>query len=125
MHSNIGEVSLHYIDWERDGVLVLNLTGKLVLGEGTRSFRQLIQDALAIGKKDIILNLGEVVHIDSSGLGELVTSHSTVRREGGRMKLVKLTPRAHALVNLTKLHTVFEIYEDEDTALRSFRPPAA
>lgn len=118
-------MSLHYIDWERDGVLVLNLTGKLVLGDGTRVFRQLIQDALAIGKKDIILNLGEVVHIDSSGLGELVTSHSTVKRAGGRMKLVKLTHRAYELVNLTKLHTVFEIYEDEDTALRSFRPPAA
>jgi anti-sigma B factor antagonist len=117
-------MSLHYIDWEREGVLVLNLTGKLVLGDGTRMFRQLIQDALAIGKKDIILNLGEVVHIDSSGLGELVNSHSTVKRQGGRLKLVKLTPRAHELVNLTKLHTVFEIYDTEDSALLTFRPAA-
>jgi anti-sigma B factor antagonist len=116
-------MSLHYIDWEREGVLVLNLTGKIVLGEGTRTFRQLIQDALAIGKKDIILNLAEVVHIDSSGLGELVTSHSSVKRQGGHLKLIKLTSRAHELVNLTKLHTVFEIYEDEEAALLSFRPP--
>jgi len=116
-------MALHYIDWEREGVLVLNLTGRLVLGDGTRTFRQLIQDALTIGKKDIILNLGEVVHIDSSGLGEMVNSHSIVKRHGGRMKLVKLTPRAHELVNLTKLHTVFEIYDDEESALRSFHPP--
>lgn len=116
-------MSLHYVHWERDGVLVLNLTGKLVLGDETRTFRQLIQDALTIGKKDMILNLGEVVHIDSSGLGELVSSHSMVKRQGGRMKLVKLTPRAHDLVNLTKLHTVFEIFENEDAALRSFKPP--
>jgi anti-sigma B factor antagonist len=115
-------MSLHFIDWEREGVLVLNLTGKLVLGDETRTFRQLIQDALTIGKKDIILNLGEVVHIDSSGLGEMVTSHSSVKRQGGHLKLVKLTPRAQDLVNLTKLHTVFEIYDDEDSALRSFRP---
>jgi anti-sigma B factor antagonist len=66
-----------------------------------------------------------VVHIDSSGLGELVNSHSIIKRQGGHLKLVRLTLRAHELVNLTKLHTVFEIYDDEDSALRSFRPLSA
>jgi anti-sigma B factor antagonist len=118
-------MTLDFIDWEREGVLVLNLTGRISLGDGTRIFRQLIQDALQMGKKNIILNLREIVYIDSSGLGEMVTAHVTVSRQGGHLKLVQLSQRAHALVNLTRLHTLFEIYDDEESALRSFLTSSA
>jgi anti-sigma B factor antagonist len=115
----VGKI-LSFIDWEREGVLVLNLTGRIILGEGTRSLRELIHDALAMGKKDIVLNLGEVVHIDSSGLGEMVTLHTAVARAGGQLKLLKLTARAQDLMHISRLHTIFEIFQDEDSAVRSF-----
>lgn len=116
-------MSLTHIDWEREGVLVLSFTGRITLGEGTRLIRKLIADALEAGQKDILISLGEVFYIDSSGLGELVTAHLTVSRQGGRLKLAKLTARAQELLQLTKLHTVFEIYADEDTAVTSFQQP--
>ena len=121
--------SLTYIDWEVEGVTVLNLTGRLTLGDGTRIFRQLIVDAVGLGHRRIIVNLAEVLHIDSTGLGELVKAHTTLRVNGGKLKLIKLSSRAQALVQLTRLHTVFELFETEDQALASFReepaPPSA
>ncbi len=114
-------MALSYIDWDRNGILVLSLNGRLTLGEGTHLLRQLIDDALALGKKDIILNMSEVVYIDSTGLGELVARHKAVAQNGGKLKLAKLGSRAQALVQLTRLHTVFEIYNDEDSAVASFR----
>ena len=113
--------SLTYIDWEVEGVTVLNLTGRLTLGDGTRIFRQLIVDAVGIGKRKLIVNLAEVMHIDSTGLGELVKAHTTLRENGGKLKLIRLPSRAQALVQLTQLYTVFELFETEDQALASFR----
>lgn len=113
-------MSLSYIDWEVNGVTVLNLSGKLTLGDGTRIFRQLIDDAIGLGKKRVVLNMAEVFRIDSSGLGELVTAHIRMRRSGGKLKLIRLPSRTHELVQLTRLHSVFEFYNDEDSAVRSF-----
>ena len=93
--------SLTYIDWEVEGVTVLNLTGRLTLGDGTRIFRQLIVDVVGIGKRKLIVNLAEVIHIDSTGLGELVKAHTTLRENGGKLKLIRLPSRAQALVQLT------------------------
>ncbi|MDQ2944513.1 MAG: STAS domain-containing protein [Acidobacteriota bacterium] len=117
----MSRVSLTYIDWEVEGVTVLNLTGRLTLGDGTRIFRQLIIDAVGLGKKKVILNLADVTQIDSTGLGELVKAHTTLRVNGGKLKLVKVSSRAQALVQLTRLHTVFELFETEEEALASFR----
>jgi anti-sigma B factor antagonist len=114
-------MALTFIDWERDGVLVLNLIGRLALGQGTQLLRQLIDDALLLGKKDIILNLAEVVYVDSSGLGELAASHMRVSKQHGRLKLVRLTPRAQEIMQLTRLHMVMEIFDDEDSALSTFK----
>lgn len=117
----MSRASLTYIDWEVEGVTVLNLTGRLTLGDGTRIFRQLIIDVVALGKKKAILNLADVTHIDSTGLGELVKAHTTLRVNGGKLKLIKVPSRAQALVQLTRLHTVFELFQTEDEALASFR----
>ena len=117
----MSRASLTYIDWEVEGVTVLNLTGRLTLGDGTRIFRQLIVDAVRLGKRKIIVNLAEVMHIDSTGLGELVKAHATLRVNGGKLKLIRLPSRAQALVQLTQLHTVLELFETEDQALESFR----
>ena len=78
-------MALSYIDWERNGVLILTLIGRITLGEGTRLVRQLFTDALGLGKIDIILKLAEVVHIDSSGLGELIVAHRAVLARGGKL----------------------------------------
>jgi anti-sigma B factor antagonist len=116
---------LEYIDWERNGVLVFILTGRITLGDGTRVLRKLVEDTLEMGKLEIVLNLREVVHIDSSGLGELVTLHQKVASRGGHLKLANLTSRTYELVNLTKLYTIFEIFPTEDEAVASFGQPRA
>jgi len=78
-------MALTYIDWERNGILVLSLIGDLRLGSGTSLLRQLIDDAISQDRKDIIIHLGDVVYIDSTGLGELVSSHLRVSKIGGRI----------------------------------------
>ena len=113
-------MALTYLDWDRGNVLVLSLVGELKLGDGTALLRQLVADAIALGKKKIVLNLGEVQYIDSSGLGELVAAHSRVSQAGGKMKLVNLRARAQELVQSTRLFLLFELYRDEDAAVRSF-----
>ena len=111
---------MDYFDWEVGDVIVLHLQGPITLGEGTRKFRELIQEKLAGGKKNILLNLAEVYYMDSSGLGELVTAYTTAQRQGARLKLMKLSPRVRDLVQLTKVYQVFEVFNDEDSAVRSF-----
>lgn len=113
-------MSLSFIDWETSGVTVLNLSGALTLGAGTRVFRQLIEDAITLGKKKVILNMAEVFRIDSTGLGELVTAHIRMLRAGGKLKLIRLPQRTHELVQLTRLHSVFEFFNDEESAVKSF-----
>jgi len=113
-------MALEHFDWEVGDVYVLHLQGPITLGQATERFRGLIQSALDAGKKNILLNMAEVFYIDSSGLGELVAAHTTAARCGGKLKLMKLTQRVQDVVQLTKVYRVFEVYNDEDSALRSF-----
>ena len=115
-------MALEYFEWEVQGVSVLHLQGSITLGEGTQRLRQLIHQKLEQGKLKIVLNMAEVYYMDSSGLGELIASHTTARHRGGRLKLMKLSPRVQDLVQLTKVHRVFEVFPDEDSAVRSFEP---
>ena len=114
-------MALEHFDWEVAGVVVLHLQGSITLGEGTRRFRQLIHDTLDAGKKDILLNMSEVYYIDSSGLGELVAAFTTANHQGGRLKLMRLSQKVQDVVQLTKVHRVFEIFSDEESAVRSFQ----
>ncbi|MGA3068617.1 MAG: STAS domain-containing protein [Terracidiphilus sp.] len=106
---------------EVGGVAVLDLSGRITLGEGSVQIRDAIRDLLGKGQKSILLDLGEVNYIDSSGLGELVSAYTSARNQGAGLKLLKLTKKVHDLLQLTKLYTVFDIYDDEAVAIASFR----
>lgn len=110
-----------HFEWEVSGVTVLHLSGPITLGKGTQKFRELIHDTLESGKKKILLNMSEVYYLDSSGLGELVAAHTTVTRQGGKLKLMKLTRRVQDVVQLTRVYRIFEVFQDEETAVRSFQ----
>jgi len=101
-------------------VTILDVTGRIVLGDETGALRDAVRNLLADGKKKIILNLAGVDYIDSSGVGELVGSFTTVRNAGGELKLLNLTQKVHDVLHVTKLYTVFDIKDDEFTAVRSF-----
>ena len=105
-----------------EGVSVLDLSGKIVLGEGDVQVKDRIKDLLADGQRRILLNLGEVTYVDSAGLGALISSYTTVKREGGQLKLVNLTKRIQDLLAITKLITVFDTFDQESEALASFPP---
>ena len=106
---------------EVDGVAVLDLSGRITLGEGSVQIRDAIRDLLGKGRKNILLDLGEVNYIDSSGLGELVSAYTSARNQGAALKLLKLTKKVHDLLQLTKLYTVFDIFDDEAVAIASFK----
>ena len=116
-------MALEYFDWEVGHVLVLHLSGSITLGPGTQKFRQLIADTLEGGRKCILLNMAEVNYIDSSGLGELVAAFTAATRRGGTLKLMKLTQRVQDVVQLNKVYRIFEVFNDEDSAVRSFGIP--
>ncbi len=101
-------------------VTILDLSGKMTLGEGDEMLKQTINTLLAAGSKKLILNLGNVPYIDSAGLGEVVRTHTTVSRQGGSLKLLNLTKRIEDLLSITKLLTVFDTYESEAEAIKSF-----
>jgi anti-sigma B factor antagonist len=101
-------------------VTILDITGRIVLGEEIGSLRDAVRALVAQGKKKIILNLIGVDYIDSSGVGELVGSFTTVRNAGGELKLLNLTQKVHDVLHVTKLYTVFDIKDDEFTAVKSF-----
>jgi len=103
-----------------DGVTVVDMSGRITLGEGSVVLRDAIRDLLGKGQKKILLNLGNVTYIDSSGIGELVSAFTAVRREGGELKLLNLTKKVHDLLQITKLYTVFDIKDDEAAAIKSF-----
>jgi anti-sigma B factor antagonist len=103
-------------------VTIVDLSGRIVLGEGSAGLRDLVRNLVSEGKKKILLNLGDVNYIDSSGLGELVAAFTSVRKQGGELKLLNLTKRVHDLLQITKLYTVFEITDDEAASLKSFSP---
>jgi anti-sigma B factor antagonist len=102
------------------GVSILDLSGKIVLGEGDVQVKERIKDLLADGQRRVLLNLAEVNYIDSAGLGTLISSYTTAKREGGNLKLVNLTRRIQDLLAITKLITVFETFDNEAEALDSF-----
>ncbi|HYX41737.1 MAG TPA: STAS domain-containing protein [Pyrinomonadaceae bacterium] len=102
-------------------VTVLDLSGKITIGEGSVSLRSAIRRLIDEGKKKILLNLADVGYVDSSGIGELVSSYTTIGRESGQLKLLNLTQKIQDLLAITKLLTVFDVYEDEATALNSFK----
>jgi len=106
---------------ESNGATVIDLTGRITLGEGSAMLREMIRDLLNKGQKKIVLNLADVNYIDSSGIGELVSGYTTVKGQGGELKLLQLTRKVHDLLQITRLYTVFDVHSDEQTAVRSFR----
>ncbi len=101
-------------------VSVIDAAGRITLGEGASVFRDTIRDLVAKGDKKVLLNLGNVSYIDSSGIGEMVSGFTTVTNQGGQLKLLGLSKRVKDLLQITKLYTVFEVFEDEAAAIRSF-----
>ncbi len=101
-------------------VNILDCSGKITLGEGTMAIRNTVREVLANGGKKIILNLADVNYIDSSGIGELVSTYTTVTNKGGQLKLLNLTNKIQELLAITKLLTVFQVYDNEAAALSSF-----
>lgn len=104
-----------------DGITIIDLSGRITLGEGSVVLRDTIRDSVGQGIKKILLNLGDVTYIDSSGIGELVSAYTTVRNQGGELKLLNLTKKVHDLLQITKLYTVFDVRDDEAGAIRSFK----
>jgi anti-sigma B factor antagonist len=103
-----------------DGVTILDLSGRITLGEGSVQLRDAVRELLAKGQKHVLLNLGDVNYIDSSGIGELVSAYTTARNQGGELKLLNLTKKVHDLLQITKLYTVFDVKDDEASAIASF-----
>ena len=101
-------------------ITVVDLSGRITLGEGSTVLRDTVRELLGRGQKKILLNLGDVTYIDSSGIGELVSGFTTVSNQGGQLKLLNLTKKVHDLLQITKLYTVFEVCDDEAAAVRSF-----
>ena len=106
---------------EVDGVTVLDLNGRITLGEGSVQLREAIRDLISKGSRTILLNMGDVNYIDSSGLGELVSAYTTAKNQGASVKLLNLTKKVTDVLQLTKLYTVFDVYEDEASAISSFK----
>jgi anti-sigma B factor antagonist len=105
-------------------VTVLDISGRITLGEGNVILREIVRDLAGQGQKAIVLNLGEVHYIDSSGMGELVKAHTTMRNQGGQLKLANLHKRVEDLLQLTRLSAVFDIHKDEVSAIKSFGEPS-
>ena len=103
-------------------VAVLDLNGRLVLGEGDRLLKDKINSMVFEGQKQIVLNLGGVSYMDSAGLGELVAAHAAVSKAGGKIKVINLTKRVSDLLSITKVLTIFDVYESEADALKSLSP---
>jgi anti-sigma B factor antagonist len=103
------------------GVNILDLSGRITLGEGSVQLRDAVRGLIGKGNKKILLNLGDVNYIDSSGLGELVSAFTTAKNQQADIKLLNLTKKVHDLLQLTKLVTVFDIYDDEASAIASFK----
>ena len=101
-------------------VTVVDAAGRITLGEGASMFRDTIRDLAAGGHKKLLLNLAEISYIDSSGIGELVSAFTSVRNQGGELKLLHLTKKVHDLLQITKLYTVFDIKDDEAAAITAF-----
>ncbi len=101
-------------------VTVVDLSGQIKLGEGSSVLRDTVKDLLLKGHKKILLNVGQITYIDSSGIGELISAFTSVRNQGGELKLLHLTKKVHDLLQITKLYTVFDVRDDEAQALAAF-----
>jgi len=106
---------------ELDGVTVLDLSGRITLGEGSVQLRDAVRGLISKGQKHILLNMADVNYIDSSGLGELVSAFTTAKNQQADVKLLSLTKKVHDLLQLTKLYTVFDIWDDEANAIAAFK----
>jgi anti-sigma B factor antagonist len=104
-----------------NSITIVDLSGRITLGEGSVVLRDLVRDLVTKGQRKILLNLGDVTYIDSSGIGELVSAFTTVRNQGGELKLLNLTKKVHDLLQITKLYTVFDVKDDEATAVAAFK----
>ena len=103
-----------------EGIVIVDISGQLRLGEGTGRLREVVQEVAREGYRKILLNLNGVVHIDSSGIGELMSIYTSLRNQGGDLKLMNLTKNVRNLLQVTRLYTVFDVHEDQTTALQSF-----
>jgi anti-sigma B factor antagonist len=113
-------VSMKISTRQIDGVTIVDCSGRITLGEGSVTLRDTVGQLLGKSQKKILLNLGDVNYIDSSGIGELVSAFTTVRKQGGDLKLLNLTKKVHDLLQITKLYTVFDVKDDEAAAVKSF-----
>jgi anti-sigma B factor antagonist len=104
-----------------NGVTIVDLSGRITLGEGSVLLRDMVRDLVTKGQRKILLNLGDVTYIDSSGIGELVSAFTTVRNQGGELKLLNLTKKVHDLLQITKLYTIFDVKDDEAAAVAAFK----
>ncbi len=114
-------MSLYLTPMNVGDVTILEATGRITLGESVSSLRTQIHELASNGRKKILLNLASVTYIDSTGIGELVSAYTTLANQGGSVKLLKLTQRIRDLLQITKLSTVFEVFEDEGKAVQSFK----
>ena len=113
-------MSIDFSTRQSDGITIVDLTGRITLGEGSATVRDTVHDLLSKGQKRILVNLGEVNYIDSSGIGELVSAFTAAKKQGGELKLLNLTKKVHDLLQITKLYTVFDVNDDEALAVKSF-----
>ena len=104
----------------KDGVTILDVEGKITIGKGDVALRDAVQQALGEGAKKLLIELGRVSTIDSSGVGELVSAFTTVTNRGGKLKLVNLPPKVNDILQITQLITVFEVFDNEAEAIASF-----
>ena len=107
------------------GVTIVDISGRIELGEESAALRDLVRDLLSKGQKQILFNLGDVNYIDSSGLGHLVSAFTSVRNHGGELKLLNLSKNVHNVMQMTRLYTVFDIMDNEAVAVKSFSHSAA
>jgi len=114
-------MALQATNREAGQVVVVELSGRITLGDGSALLRKTIRGLLGDQKTKILLNLGDVDYIDSSGIGELVSGFTAVKNQGGDLKLLNLTKKVRDLLQITKLYTVFDVFTDERAALGSFR----
>ena len=104
-----------------DGVVIVDIVGELRLGEGTGILRDVVRELAGKNYLNILLNLASVRHIDSAGVGELMSCYTSLRNQGGHLKLMNLNKNVHNLLQITKLYTIFEVEDDEATAIQSFQ----
>lgn len=103
-----------------DGVVIVDIVGQLKLGQATGVLRNLVRDLIGGGYRNIVLNFSDVLNVDSCGVGELVSAHTAVRNEGGELKLLHLSKHVKNLLHITRLFTIFQTFDDQNAAVRSF-----